>query len=245
MKRAAIICFALSCGACLDEWNLEGKTYPCREPADCAEGFFCHPGRFVCVTIGTSTVSDASAMLIRDAGFEDAAPTALIGDRCSPTEGCASGTCVDGYCCETPCDGLCQRCDINPGTCSPAPAGTDPDGDCGGAIACETLVYGLRGTICYAYAPASGERVCDGAGACIVNGCEAAGSGEQISQCGNATCLQMNACPQNAPRADWDTTAELCAIGAACGNGGLGGCCSETARCCPTPACSDADPLCQ
>lgn len=41
--------------ACLGDWELEKKTFVCREPKDCVTGYYCHPVRYVCVPIGTST----------------------------------------------------------------------------------------------------------------------------------------------------------------------------------------------
>ncbi|MBI5482183.1 MAG: hypothetical protein HY906_25230 [Deltaproteobacteria bacterium] len=36
---------------------------------------------------------------------------------------CASGNCVDGYCCDTACDGGCDVCNATPGTCTPVAQG--------------------------------------------------------------------------------------------------------------------------
>ena len=49
----------------------------------------------------------------------------------APTD-CISGNCVDGVCCDTACDGVCESCSQTGlvGQCSPAMAGTDPDNDC-------------------------------------------------------------------------------------------------------------------
>ncbi len=41
----------LACG-CLEPWP-ENELFPCREPADCADGFECDPSRFVCVPAGS------------------------------------------------------------------------------------------------------------------------------------------------------------------------------------------------
>lgn len=54
------------------------------------------------------------------------------GASCSADVQCISDHCVDGVCCASLCDGLCERCDRAglEGQCHAAPAGTDPDGDC-------------------------------------------------------------------------------------------------------------------
>src|SRR5262245_13015950 len=42
---------------------------------------------------------------------------------------CGSLPCVDGYCCDGPCGGLCRSCAVPgwEGVCRPWPAGDDPD----------------------------------------------------------------------------------------------------------------------
>ncbi|HEY0711135.1 MAG TPA: hypothetical protein VGF45_00555, partial [Polyangia bacterium] len=65
---------------------------------------------------------------------------------------CASGMCVDGFCCNSACGGACQACDVSgrEGTCTPVPKGQDPDDDCARDPA---STCNLDGT-------------CDGQGAC-------------------------------------------------------------------------------
>ena len=50
----------------------------------------------------------------------------------------ATGLCVDGYCCNTACNGLCESCRLGGllGTCSPVPRGQDLDNECAGALTC-------------------------------------------------------------------------------------------------------------
>jgi hypothetical protein len=49
---------------------------------------------------------------------------------------CISNNCVDGVCCDTPCDGICETCNLasQPGLCSPQPMGMDPDNDCAAKV---------------------------------------------------------------------------------------------------------------
>jgi hypothetical protein len=61
MKRAALALLLLT--SCLDGTEVEDKTYPCRKPGDCAEGFECDETRWICVPTGTAV----------DAGAGDAA----------------------------------------------------------------------------------------------------------------------------------------------------------------------------
>ena len=55
------------------------------------------------------------------------------GGGCGAPEDCASGFCVDGVCCESACDSLCEGCAVsgNKGNCIPFSAGVDPQDDCG------------------------------------------------------------------------------------------------------------------
>jgi hypothetical protein len=66
MRLAILIMLLLLLSACLDDYDVEGMTFPCRAPEDCVEDFECHPTRFVCVRAGTS-----STALGLDAGASD------------------------------------------------------------------------------------------------------------------------------------------------------------------------------
>lgn len=69
------------------------------------------------------------------------APPQANGSACATSAQCMSGSCVDGVCCNTACNGLCQACSaaktglVN-GTCSLVTAFTDPDNECSGAQTC-------------------------------------------------------------------------------------------------------------
>ncbi len=57
------------------------------------------------------------------------------GQTCSIDAECGSGFCVDGVCCNTACDGLCEACTgaktmVSDGTCADVVVGTDPDDEC-------------------------------------------------------------------------------------------------------------------
>ena len=69
------------------------------------------------------------------------------GQGCTSDSQCASGHCVDFYCCDGTCAGACQACNLPGllGSCSPVAAG-DPDPQ--------------------ALLPCTGTQACDGAGAC-------------------------------------------------------------------------------
>lgn len=60
------------------------------------------------------------------------------GSPCSSSGECMSGFCVDGVCCNTGCNGLCQTCSVagSVGTCSNIPSGQDPANECAGTQTC-------------------------------------------------------------------------------------------------------------
>lgn len=65
----------------------------CEEDNHCAESAWCSGG--VCV-------------LKQEQGTE-----------CTTDRQCISGPCVDGYCCESVCNGQCESCKVEPGLCQP------------------------------------------------------------------------------------------------------------------------------
>jgi hypothetical protein len=98
---------------------------------------------------------------------------------CEDESDCGGDQCVDGWCCDGPCDGTCQACDIdgNEGLCTQYPIGEDPeeecaeenpstcglDGTCDGAAACAH--YGAE-TACDDATDCTDGDSCDGAGGC-------------------------------------------------------------------------------
>lgn len=90
---------------------------------------------------------------------------------------CASGFCVDGYCCNTACAVACQSCNAagNLGICTNLPAGTVDS--CSGAYTCSGVITRLR-------------NVCNGAGACQTLDAFASDcTGECDSQCSGGICV--------------------------------------------------------
>lgn len=73
---------------------------------------------------GTNTCNGAGACLKEN------------GQTCTSNGQCASTFCVDGYCCNNACTGLCQACSAIKkgsganGTCGYIASGTDPDNEC-------------------------------------------------------------------------------------------------------------------
>lgn len=64
-----------------------------------------------------------------------------VAGSCSADYECKNGTCVDGVCCSSPCDGLCQRCDLAQyvGVCHMLFSGQDPDEECPGVTNCNGI----------------------------------------------------------------------------------------------------------
>jgi hypothetical protein len=62
----------------------------------------------------------------------DAPPLRANGNACTAGSQCVSGLCVDAFCCNLPCNGRCQACDVAgaEGKCMPIKAGDDPDNEC-------------------------------------------------------------------------------------------------------------------
>lgn len=90
------------------------------------------PGsRGFCVDIpaGQDPDNECSGQLACDgAGF----CRSPLGAGCGSPLACISGLCVDNRCCNEPCAGECEACDLpgSLGTCSFIPDGEDPDDEC-------------------------------------------------------------------------------------------------------------------
>jgi hypothetical protein len=105
-----------------------------------------------------------------------------IGDRCTGDLACATGHCAQGVCCATACDLPCHGCALagSAGTCTEAPAGSDPRGDCGDGGACDLTCGG--GAACVSRAGTQ----------CTAGGCTADGQG----QFAGAVCAEgLRDCP--------------------------------------------------
>jgi len=110
-------------------------------------------------------------------------PRLAPGQACTAAGQCLGGHCADGVCCDAPCDGQCEACNVSgrEGTCSPvtgAPVGARPacasDGSaCGGAcdgVRRNVCGYPGEGLSCRAASCAGGTatlgETCDGQGRC-------------------------------------------------------------------------------
>ncbi len=143
----------------------------------CADNFSCCP--YMCQGNGCGTMCGGNDDCC-DGYFCQAGVCELqedLGDPCQGPEQCPSGFCVDGYCCDTACEGLCEACNLpgQEGTCSAQPNNTDPENDCAtcqvcnGSKACKLAVNGTDpGNDCVQQAQASCayDGQCAGDGTC-------------------------------------------------------------------------------
>jgi hypothetical protein len=180
------------------------------------------------LTCGTFRCADDSSCLEECATADDCLPDAACEDdvcvdtkpegaSCNNAFECASRYCVDGRCCKTVCDGVCERCDIDDsGVCRHVADKTDPDDDCG---VCEVCFEGACLDVAEGKDPmndcsegAAGECAntgeCDGDGACQIRGseyqCGHACVGEQVvarycsgDGIGAAFCTEQTDSPEN------------------------------------------------
>ena len=134
----------------------------CASDAQCAQGSFCDSATSTCEAQGAD------------------------GDACTRAPECTSGNCVDGVCCASACDGICEACSAaakgggNDGTCGPIVAGQDPDsecnpanppcgqtGECNGAGACEVAAFGTECGTTSCSENTANPSACDGQGSCV------------------------------------------------------------------------------
>ena len=143
--------------------------------------YACNAAGTACATICTASSGCASGVACTTGSCGQVG----LGARCFGNTDCSAGTCIDGYCCNAPCDGACQSC-AEPGregTCSPVvEGGVDTHAVCtdGGSSSCGTngrcdgtgmCQRYAAGTVCAAGAcksdgtSFSATSVCDGTGA--------------------------------------------------------------------------------
>jgi hypothetical protein len=192
----------------------------CVDPVPAA--VLCAP--YACV--GNSCVSTCSIDAPCAPGYECIAGTCTLtaGAPCNVDRDCSSGFCVDGYCCNERCDGLCESCGLpgKQGACSAIPADQPAPNECpaegtpcgrtgfcsGFRGACQ---YPLPGTVCQApscTADLTGSNradQCNGTGTCVDNG---------VQSCLPFKCNQATGTCRTSCTADAD-----CATGYRCKNG--------------------------
>ena len=143
------------------------------------------------------------------------------GELCGGGAECLSDLCVDGVCCDSLCDGVCESCGQPDflGTCLPFEAGSDPAGECDichacdGASACAPVPAGADPENACGICQVCGEegtcvpvetgvdpdlecgmcKVCDGEGACgpVEYGLD---TKEDCEETESTTCLTTGIC---------------------------------------------------
>src|SRR5207302_10368262 len=119
---------------CFSPTFLDGKT-PCASDKECPSGLHCATDK-TCWHAGKDPLADLSVivqpdMIVATDGSNDlAVPTDLEpladltqpappdltpvvkhqGETCGAGEICTGSSCVDGYCCNSPCTNTCQAC---------------------------------------------------------------------------------------------------------------------------------------
>ncbi len=134
-----------------------------------------------------------------------------IGTSCSSDTECESGSCADGVCCLSDCDGICESCNqqLSVGSCEPYGGGTDPESECT-PFTCSGLTSCL--TSCATNDECTPGFVCD-LGSCVLPlGCT------DDSECGSGEFCNGNSCqPKKASGesclADNECISEVCQVG--------------------------------
>jgi len=110
---------------------------------------------------------------------------------CKLDRDCPNSNCVDGYCCDTKCEGNCRSCALpgHLGICTAVPDGQDPRRACqvslGGHPACGGACYSGQcafpdvGTSCGTCA------ICNGTGRCTL-------MPSDDPKCGTISCSELN-----------------------------------------------------
>jgi hypothetical protein len=128
-------------------------------------------------------------------------------------------TCIDGYCCDKPCNGPCEACNVatNPGSCTTFPEGPPPPSRrCEGSTGeCSLRCNGFDGKACHLARAGSacGPESCEGNTVHKRGRCDGAGACSSMEEdCAPYAC-EVNAC-RTSCRFDFD-----CAAGARCNAG--------------------------
>ncbi len=163
------------------------------------------------------------------------------GNSCTRDGECSSGFCVDGYCCNTRCDGECKSCGLAGllGTCSNIAANTDPVNECGTCRVCNgsgacAFVPNNQDPLdeCSTQAPCGQDGVCNGAGACRKY---ASGYACSTQTCTGETKYLVDTCNGTGTCNDAGTVS-CCPY--KCGTTDCKTSCSTSVDCCSTHYCS-------
>ncbi len=251
--------------ACLSDWCVEGLCCdtecagPCRScamtPGTCLDrpAGFPDPacGAFVCEEGGTcATVCTGPEQCHADAfcnGNTTCEAAREDGTSCLASQECASGHCVDGFCCETGCDEPCDSCGQagREGTCEPMTEGSVGDPACG-AYLCDGQTATCP-TSCETNPQCAITHYCTEAGVCspqLVDGESCAVAAECVSgHCVDGVCCD-SACEGSCDACNLAGTEGVCSLAPA-GSAGSPSCspyfCPGESAACATVCASSAD----
>jgi hypothetical protein len=260
------VCCDKACEGACDSCNQSGSLGTCRANVSgrpvgersCAGGFLCDDG--VCLTT-CSTSDQCLDDLYCNAG--NCSPRLPLKSHCEASRDCLDGVpCVDGYCCDSPCDGICEACGEpgSHGKCVPVsgePRGArplcgEPSGECG--LICD----GAKRSECD-YTPTGegcGEdrceaarftkrSICDGIGNCgsVAQDCTGAFACDAEGLDCRSDCRSDEDCAGNAYTCNLETTPGVCVfkpdVGKHCGTNGE---CSEGLLCTDGVCCAETCP---
>lgn len=191
---AAKMCSAPTCvaGTATSAGGCDGAGSCATTTKACAP-FAC--GAAACNTSCTTSADCSSSAFCNGSKCE---PRAANGGTCAVDDGCTSGHCADGLCCDTACGGQCEACNVTGrvGTCWPVsggPHGARPACDKGTDVCSAKVCDGKNPSACDGFPSATttcGSAQCTSAGYIETATCDGAGSCSKPSpkSCGAYAC---------------------------------------------------------
>src|SRR5262249_11272553 len=106
-----VVAFALLCSACVSLAPKKGQL-KYDQQGDCAAGYLCQD-KYCQLNYDAGSGDLTTAQI--EMGAEDMSAAVVVkvkGDPCAAGDTCATGFCVDGYCCDQKCDNTCMACSV-------------------------------------------------------------------------------------------------------------------------------------
>jgi hypothetical protein len=142
----------------------------------CPLGLSCDTAQTACLASCTTNADCTAAVPNCNPSTHQCTTAGPIGASCSVATDCQNGMCVDGFCCDSACNGACQACDVVAGHCTALNSGQphgqrgacgtpgDPcGGQCNGANAMQCTFPSGNACSCPGVSLAG---MCNGAGGC-------------------------------------------------------------------------------
>ncbi len=108
-------------------------------PSDCGNTYCDDTGTACALACATNV--DCQPGSVCRVGVPGGMPACLSalqqGQACESESECESGHCVDGFCCNNACAGLCRTCGESPGNCIQRPVGQSDPGTCEAPDSCD------------------------------------------------------------------------------------------------------------